>query len=419
MCTQYQSRKGQHTWFNSTAYPGFVYIYIYIYIYIYYIHILYVYEIVFVCALNINLGRGNILVLIRLLIQGLYICMYVCMDMKLCLCVHSISIWVFFIDSFFLYLFFFKRWVYKSDTSADEICGHQVGISLYHDLLVSDKTEKETEKETNKERIRREKEGDVDQEEAKEAVLNITSWIVENGYTLVSNFNEVTTWGHWEPSTLNDNPDWYSERQLYSLQLLSWLKLGQRLSQNKTYSLLFDELWDKNDYGMNILDQKITTPDDNNPSDDELAWLSYMAWLRAEKVSQNGEENANVYFPPRFWQSINRTISINKVSKPSLWNIIYLSTVATINSSSPTTNHQHHHQHHHQDDIPSSSSSSSPSFHDPLYSSPPLPQLWKDGLWCLKSWPTELIDWPIYNSHRFDLVWILLLFFGLLLLLLL
>eukprot|EP00009_Paramoeba_aestuarina_P004704 CAMPEP_0201506396 /NCGR_PEP_ID=MMETSP0161_2-20130828/306_1 /ASSEMBLY_ACC=CAM_ASM_000251 /TAXON_ID=180227 /ORGANISM="Neoparamoeba aestuarina, Strain SoJaBio B1-5/56/2" /LENGTH=842 /DNA_ID=CAMNT_0047900467 /DNA_START=131 /DNA_END=2656 /DNA_ORIENTATION=- len=272
----------------------------------------------------------------------------------------------------------YPGWVYKSDTSSDEICGHEVGISLYHDLVVGNDGGKKRES------------GDVDEEGAKEAVLNITSWIVQNGYQLVSNFDEVTTWGRWDPLTLNDDPDWYSEMGLNSLQILSWLKLAERLSQDKQYSLLFDQLWLQNGYDRNILNQKVTTPDDNNPSDDELSWLSYMAWLRAEKV---GKETAD--FPPEFWQSINRSIAINKPQKPSLWNIIYLTTVATNSTTTPTT---------FTSKTPATPFSSS-TFHDKIYSSPNLEELWEDALWCLKSWPIETIEWPIYNSHRHDIVW--------------
>ena len=235
----------------------------------------------------------------------------------------------------------YPGWVYKSDTSSDEIVGHMYGISHYHDFIATSEGERRV---------------------SMSAIKNITSWISENGYTLVSNFGETTTWGIWSPSYINGNASWYEQRGLNSLQMLSWLKLTTRLTQDSQYYFRFLELADQSMYKLNIINQKLTASGEINYSDDELAWMSYAIWIQSE--AEGGPLNPNL---EEFSVSLNRTIGINHLTKSALYNFIYLSTL-----DSPTE-----------------------------FSN----QLLDDAIWCLQSWPLEQIDWPVHNSHRSDIIW--------------
>ena len=49
------------------------------------------------------------------------------------------------------------------------------------------------------------------------------------------------------------------ERGLNSLEILSFLAMGHRLTGNTQFKVAFDFLWDQNEYGTNALNQKINT----------------------------------------------------------------------------------------------------------------------------------------------------------------
>ncbi|MDP2437626.1 MAG: hypothetical protein Q8P67_17935 [archaeon] len=231
----------------------------------------------------------------------------------------------------------YPGWVYKSDTSSDEIVGHQFGLPLYLDLVASPGAE---------------------QTQALQLFTNITDWILANHLKLVSPLGIPTTWGFWDPASLNGNPDDYDERGLNSLQILAWLMSAYRHTKDPRYMDEFTALVTQAGYGINIINQKVTVPNDDNYSDDELAWLPYATWLNVD--------NSPAFLP--FKLSLSRSIGINGPEKSSLWNIIYLLCQG--------------------DDDPSLDQ-----------------QLLKDAISTLQSWPLEQIEWPVRNSQRFDIVW--------------
>jgi hypothetical protein len=230
----------------------------------------------------------------------------------------------------------YPGWVYLSDTSSDEIVGHQYGLPIFADLVA----------------------GRAGIQPAAIALFtNITDWILANNYTLISPLGEQTTWGFWDPTRLNDTPDDYDERGLNSLQILAWLQSAYHHTGNTAYLDAFSTLVNRYGYGINIINQKVTVPNDDNFSDDELGWLSWGAWLNVD---------SNPAFPP-FWPGLNRTIDINAPEKSALWNLLYLTATST-----PSAINQ---------------------------------QLLQDAIWCLQTWPLEQIEWPVQNSQRFDLLW--------------
>lgn len=52
---------------------------------------------------------------------------------------------------------------------------------------------------------------------------SIATYITDHGFTLVDVTGRPTTWGHWDPATLNGNRTWSDERGVNSLQMLSFL----------------------------------------------------------------------------------------------------------------------------------------------------------------------------------------------------
>jgi hypothetical protein len=84
---------------------------------------------------------------------------------------------------------------------------------------------------------------------------------------------EATTWGRWGPADLNDNRAYSDGRGLNSAQLLAWLRAAAAFTGNASYSAFAEALKAEHGYGPNAVNAKITTPGDDNFSDDELLLL--------------------------------------------------------------------------------------------------------------------------------------------------
>ena len=163
-------------------------------------------------------------------------------------------------------------YVWKGDTSSDEICGHMMVYAILYDII------------------------GINNYTLSVLYLNmmtsIIDYIVDNNYKLIG-MNGPTTWGYWDPYRTNYNCDDDCDgRGLQSLQILSWLLQCYHYTNlhvsifkndtNKYNSSKYLEAWldlgVNNGYFINVVNQKITIPDDINHSDDELAALAYVAY---------------------------------------------------------------------------------------------------------------------------------------------
>ena len=92
----------------------------------------------------------------------------------------------------------YPGWMWKADTSSDEVTGHLMVYPLVYDLVA--------ESESEKKRVKR-------------LIYDITHHIVENGFFLIDVTGKPTTWGKWSPDYLNHNSSWYDQRGLNALQV--------------------------------------------------------------------------------------------------------------------------------------------------------------------------------------------------------
>ncbi|MBN1418885.1 MAG: PD40 domain-containing protein [Planctomycetes bacterium] len=153
------------------------------------------------------------------------------------------------------------EWIWKGDTSSDEIDGHFFALGIFHDL-VADETERRA---------------------AADAARAIADHIIRNGFTLVDLDGKPTRWGVWAPEKLNGDPSWWCEKGLNSLEILSTLAVTERLTGDAKYRAVARDLIEKHGYARNAIRQKITDPPEEiNHSDDELAYLAYYNLLRCE-----------------------------------------------------------------------------------------------------------------------------------------
>lgn len=92
-------------------------------------------------------------------------------------------------------------------------------------------------------------------------------------------FSEVTflccVCNRWNPTDLNDDKEFYSERGLNSLEILSYLALAYSTTGKSVYKEQFQKLALGYNYYENVLNQKIDNPVEDNHSDNELAQMAY------------------------------------------------------------------------------------------------------------------------------------------------
>ncbi|MBI3920820.1 MAG: hypothetical protein HY318_05320 [Armatimonadetes bacterium] len=222
-------------------------------------------------------------------------------------------------------------WEWKGDTSSDEIDGHFYAFGLYYDLVA----------------------GKDERARVRSTCRRIMDHIIEHGYYLVDLDGKPTTWGVWAPESLNDNPRWWEEKGLNSLEVLAYLKVTQHLTGDGKYERAYRELVTQHHYALNTVDQKITVEGEVNHSDDELAFLSYDSLLRYE---------TDPHLREIYLRSLERSWQIERPERCPLWNFIY-----GAHSGNPC-------------DI-------------------------ENAARTLKEIPLDLLDWSVRNSHRADLHW--------------
>jgi len=153
------------------------------------------------------------------------------------------------------------QWIWKGDTSSDELDGHYFAYAVYYDLVA----------------------GERDRETLRETIARITDHLLDHDYSLIDLDGQPTRWGVFGPRALNDSPQWAIERGLNSLSMLSHLNVAYHLTRNERYRRAHDELVREHGYALNAVLQKILIPGEVNHSDDELAFLCYYPALLYER----------------------------------------------------------------------------------------------------------------------------------------
>ena len=146
------------------------------------------------------------------------------------------------------------KWFWKSDTSSDELDGHYFFYGLYHDLVPKSADERE--------RLRAH-------------VTALTDHLLEHGFRLVDHDGRPTRWGVFDPASLTHDADWWEERGLNSLSMLSYLAVAEHVTGDPGYGRAARTLVEQHGYGANVLISK--TPfgaGAGNQSDDEMAFMN-------------------------------------------------------------------------------------------------------------------------------------------------
>ena len=122
------------------------------------------------------------------------------------------------------------KWLWKGDTSSDEICGHMFGYFFYYEL-VADTDEKKR---------------------VADHVASIVDHLIEHNFTLTDVDGKPTRWGVWSPEKLNRDPEWTADRSLNSMELLSFMKLAFHMTGDQKYQDIYLNLINKEKYLENM-----------------------------------------------------------------------------------------------------------------------------------------------------------------------
>lgn len=241
------------------------------------------------------------------------------------------------------------RWYWKSDTSSDELDGHFFFYPLYYDFCAGTDAEKE--------RVR-------------EVVRDLADHLVTHDFVLVDHDGRPTRWGIFGPQFLNRDPNWWPERGLNSLSILTYLAVAAHVTGDPKYAAASRDLIDRHGYAQNAMYPKVQHgPGSGNQSDDEMAFMCYYTLLRC-----SADENLKAqmrYSFYRYWA--NEAPEMNP-----FFNFSYAAHNLTAHATNPWGRF-------------------------PLA---PWADWHGDAMTTLYGFPLDRLDWPHRNRHRLDLRWL-------------
>jgi len=184
------------------------------------------------------------------------------------------------------------KWLWKGDSSSDEITGHLYAYGIYFDLVADD---------AEKERVR-------------QHVRRVMDYIIAGGYELLDIDGQPTRWGNWSPRKLNDDPNWRLDRGVNSVELLSYLATAHHVTGDEKYRQAAAELFDRHDYGRNVRDPQMDDPGSFTHIDCELLALAYPGlW----QYDQDARHRA------AYRTGIERWFAICRADRSPYYNFVY------------------------------------------------------------------------------------------------
>ena len=185
------------------------------------------------------------------------------------------------------------KYLWKCDTSSDELAGHYFFYAIYYDLVADTEQEKTL---------------------VREVVGDITDHLVRHGFVLRDHDGKPTRWGNFSPEFFNSIWGW-DQRGLNSMMMLSFLNIANHVTGDEKYLETARILRDEYDYHINaMLSKMYFPPEDVVPWDNNLCLMSFYGLL-------NYETDPELFMMYR--ESLdNAWLHISK-QKSAFWNVLY------------------------------------------------------------------------------------------------
>ena len=154
------------------------------------------------------------------------------------------------------------KYLWKCDTSSDELAGHYYFYGIYYDLVAETEEEKAP---------------------VRQVVADITDHLIRNGFYLRDHDGKATRWGNFSPEFFNSIWGW-DQRGLNSLMMLSFLNVASHITGDSKYEEVAEMLRSEHKYHINAMHGKEFFPPDNVvPWDNNLCLMSMYGLMNYEK----------------------------------------------------------------------------------------------------------------------------------------
>jgi hypothetical protein len=154
------------------------------------------------------------------------------------------------------------KFLWKCDTSSDELAGHYFFYGIYYDLVAKTEAEKEP---------------------VREVVAAITDHLIRHGFYLSDFDGKPTRWGDFSPQYLNSIWGW-EQRGLNSMMMLSFLNVASHVTGDIKYEKVAAMLREKYNYHINAMHGKEFFPPSNVvPWDNNLCLMSMYGLINYEQ----------------------------------------------------------------------------------------------------------------------------------------
>jgi hypothetical protein len=185
------------------------------------------------------------------------------------------------------------KYLWKCDTSSDELAGHYFFYGVYYDLVAETEEEKTP---------------------VREVVAAITDHLIKHGFKLVDHDGKPTRWGNFSPEFFNSIWGW-DQKGLNSMMMLSFLNVAYHVTGDQKYLETAKTLRNKHHYHINAMQSKMFfPPEDVVPWDNNLCLMSMYGLL-------NYETDPELIMMYR--ESLeNSWLHISK-QKSAFWNILF------------------------------------------------------------------------------------------------
>ncbi|MBX3178779.1 MAG: hypothetical protein KF886_15605 [Candidatus Hydrogenedentes bacterium] len=239
------------------------------------------------------------------------------------------------------------QWYWKCDTSSDELDGHYFLNGLYYDLVA---------------------ESDEEKARVAEVVRDMTDHLIEHNFRLVDHDGAPTRWANFSPDSLNFDSNWWPERGLNSLSMLSFLRVAAHVTGDAKYGAVADQLITEHGYAMNIMYPKYQKgPGSFVQFDDEMAFMNYYNVMKYETNPKVREMVALSWWD--YWE-------LEAYELNPFFNFAYAAGCTGATFTSPWGT---------RDLTPGQ-------------------EALEEAVETLKRYPMNLIDWRQTNSHRLDVL---------------
>lgn len=153
------------------------------------------------------------------------------------------------------------KYLWKCDTSSDELAGHYFFYGIYFDLIAKTEEEKKP---------------------VREVVAAITDHLIRHGFNLSDHDGKTTRWGNFSPEYFNSIWGW-DQRGLNSMMMLSFLNVAKHVTGDPKYDQVAAMLREKHNYHINAMHGKEFFPPENVvPWDNNLCLMSMYGLMNYE-----------------------------------------------------------------------------------------------------------------------------------------